>query len=341
MQKVIAYGIGRIYKKNEKQIRDRYHVIGLMDKNAVPGTFYNDIPYLEMSKTGETDYDGILVTALYSRTDIINDLRQLGVPDSKILFYFDEDTTNKTPVDARLQEDGMVATKNGVSMYLEDDNDNRLFDEIFCHNAYNFFPGERGRDIILLDVGMNAGIATLYFAAMENVKAVYAFEPFKETYDKAVRNIQLNSEQIRGKIKTYNIGLSDRNCESFEIGFSMDDSTAMRIDKNTGELNQSSSGTVSIRKFSEVFRKIQAESIDTEPRPLVVCKVDCEGSEYPVFKDMDENGILNRIDMIILETHDGGEQYILSLLQKYGFIYFSNTQERGLGMVYAVHAGHL
>ncbi len=341
MQKVIAYGIGRIYKKNEKLIRDKYDVIGLMDKNAVPGTFYNDIPYLEISKLGETEYDGILITALYSRMDIVNDLRHWGADDSKILFYFDEDTTKKTPVEARLCEEGMVATKNGVSMYLEDDNDNRLFNEIFCHNAYNFFPGVQGRPEIVIDIGMNSGIATLYFASMKDVKAVYSFEPFKETYDKAVRNIQINSEQIRGKIKAYNLGLSDRDYESCEVGFSMDDSTAMRIDKNTGNENNIASGRVSIRKFSEMFRKIQKEGIETESMPIVVCKVDCEGSEYPVFKDMEENDLLKQIDLIILETHDGGEQYILSLLKKNGFTYFSNTGERGLGMVYAVNVKHL
>lgn len=341
MQKVIAYGIGRIYKRNEKLIRGKYDVIGLMDKNAVAGTFYDDIPYLEISKLGEMDYDGILITALYSRTDIVNDLRRLGVADSKILFYFEEDTTNKTPVETSLLEEGLVASKNGVSMYLEDDNDNRLFNEIFCHNAYNFFPGVQGQPMVLLDIGMNSGIATLYFASMENMKAVYSFEPFKRTYDKAVRNIQINSEQVRGKIKAYNIGLSDRNLESCEVGFSMDDSTAMRIDKNTGKENNAASGRVSIRKFSEVFQKIQKDSMESGPMPVVVCKVDCEGSEYPIFKDMDENGILSQVDLIILETHDGGEQYILSLLKNCGFTYFSNTGERGLGMVYAVNIKHL
>ena len=69
--------------------------------------------------------------------------------------------------------------------------------------------------------------------------------------------------------------------------------------------------------------------------------MDCEGSEYPIFKDMDENDILSQVDLVILETHDGGEQYILSLLQKYGFTYFSSTGERGLGMVYAVNARRL
>ncbi|MDE5591219.1 MAG: FkbM family methyltransferase [Acetatifactor sp.] len=341
MQKVIAYGIGRIYKKNEKQIREKYNIIGLMDKNAVSGTFYHGIPYLEMSKIGEVEYDGILITALYSRMDIVNDLRNLGVSDSNILFYFDEDTTNKSPVEVRLLEESMVVTKNGVSMYLEDDNDNGLFNEIFCHNAYNFFPGVEGRPGIMLDIGMNAGIATLYFASMENIKAIYSFEPFKETYDKAVKNIQINSESVRGKIKTYNIGLSDRNYESFETGFSLDASTAMRIDRNTCETSSSASGTVSIRKFSDVFRKIHTESIAAEPQPMFICKVDCEGSEYPIFKDMEESGILKQIDLIILETHDGGEQYILSLLRKYGYVYFSNTTERGLGMVYAVNIQHL
>ena len=239
-----------------------------------------------------------------------------------------------------MTEEGMVATKNGVSMYLEDDNDNRLFDEIFCHNAYNFFTGIQGQPIILFDIGMNSGIATLYFASMEDVKAVYSFESFRETYDKAVRNIGIKSEQIREKIKTYHMGLSDRNCESYEIGFSMDNSTAMRIDMNTSESSDSATGVVSIRRFSEVFLKIQAET-ELETEPLIICKVDCEGSEYPIFKDMDENDILSQVDLVILETHDGGEQYILSLLQKYGFTYFSSTGERGLGMVYAVNARRL
>jgi len=341
MKKVIAYGIGRNYKGNENLIRNKYNIIGLMDKKAIPGTFYHDIQYLEAGKIREMEYDGILITAFCSRMDIVNELREMGVDDSKIVFYFDEDTTNKTSLAVRLLEKNMIVTKNGVSMYLEDDNDNLLFNEIFCHNVYNFFAGSQGKSGVLLDIGMNVGIASLYFASMENIKTIYSFEPFKETYDKAAKNMQINSEHIRRKIKTYNIGLSDRNYESSEVGFSINESTSMRIDQNTSEIIDAVSHKVSIKKFSDVFKKIQTECIETDPGSIVICKIDCEGSEYPIFKDMDETGILKQIDLIVLETHDGGEQYILSLLGKNGFTYFSNTGKRGLGMVYAVNVKHL
>ena len=44
---------------------------------------------------------------------------------------------------------------------------------------------------------------------MDKVKKVYSFEPFKKTYERALKNIELNGKST--KIYTYNIGLSDHN----------------------------------------------------------------------------------------------------------------------------------
>ena len=68
---------------------------------------------------------------------------------------------------------------------------------------------------MVLDVGMNFGTATLYFANQPNVTRVYSFEPFVPTYEEAVRNMHLNP-RLHQKIAThaYGLGFKDERVEA-------------------------------------------------------------------------------------------------------------------------------
>ena len=75
--------------------------------------------------------------------------------------------------------------------------------EIFLNKNYavNF-----SRDAVLIDIGLNRGIASLFFATYPNIKKIYAFEPFKPTFELAKKNLELNL-QLSEKIHAYNFGL--------------------------------------------------------------------------------------------------------------------------------------
>jgi FkbM family methyltransferase len=64
-----------------------------------------------------------------------------------------------------------------------------------------------GRDEILVDVGANVGMYTIWAAMTRGVR-VYSFEPEAQNYALLNRNIQLNA--LDGQVTAYCTGLSDR-----------------------------------------------------------------------------------------------------------------------------------
>lgn len=64
--------------------------------------------------------------------------------------------------------------------------------------------------------------------------------------------------------------------------------------------------------------------IREHPNKKVVLKIDCEGSEYKIFENLLLTNELEKVYMILMETHDGRENEIKSFLKKCHFIYFDN-----------------
>ena len=84
--------------------------------------------------------------------------------------------------------------------------------EVFENGEYDFDIAEPA---VVIDIGMNIGIASLYFASRDDVKAVYGFEPFKPTFDHAIDNFKIN-EKYSNKIHPQNCGLG---CEDKQLTF--------------------------------------------------------------------------------------------------------------------------
>ena len=61
--------------------------------------------------------------------------------------------------------------------------------EIFHLNMYNFSLPHKS---ILIDIGMNVGFGSLYFASKPSIEKVFSYEIFPETYKLAIQNIDLN-----------------------------------------------------------------------------------------------------------------------------------------------------
>jgi len=83
--------------------------------------------------------------------------------------------------------------------------------EIFAKEVYKF--DEKlltKKKYTVLDIGANRGYATLYFAQKPWCEHVYGFELMPETYEYALKSIELNKE-LKNKIKLFNIGLGKSN----------------------------------------------------------------------------------------------------------------------------------
>ena len=101
----------------------------------------------------------------------------------------------------------IVARYNEIRIYIDSSEDINIFFEIFFTNEYTFISPS---DCMVIDIGMNVGIASLAFAENAMVKEVHGFEPFLAPFLRAKQNFDLNPELSR-KIKANNYGLSNKN----------------------------------------------------------------------------------------------------------------------------------
>ncbi len=219
-----------------------------------------------------------------------------------------------------------------VTIVVDSKDDLQVIDEIFVHNTYNVIPI---RNCIVIDVGMNIGAASLFFASKAWCTKVYAFEPFPDTFDRALSIFELNKE-IGTKIVPNNFGLSGADDElevKFEPGHAISTSVRGRDSGNTRK--------IVLKDAAVIFRDI----IDEASRDGcgVVAKIDCEGSEFPIFSRLGEAGLFSRIDAFVIEwhkwwSHDTSVDDLLRPLRENGFVVMDHTvpSDPWAGNLYAV-----
>ena len=207
---------------------------------------------------------------------------------------------------------------------------NGLISETFVRRDY-----ENGglKDAVFVDVGSCIGDSALFSAQNNNIKAVYSFEPFEETFEKAVKNINLNPE-LKEKIKIYNYGLGNESKE-LEVTIYKDDPIANSTNELFNEkINKVSNDIVKvkIRKSSDVLKEIIKEN----PNSPIILKMDIEGSEFDCFDDIEKNNLFEKIDMIIVEWHYKDYKILTNLFEKFGFVWFNEYFSDVYGLIRAV-----
>ena len=230
----------------------------------------------------------------------------------------------RTLSDLEIEEsDGvLVAVTQGIRFaHFDKSHESAIIVELF-QGLYHFETHAR---TVVIDIGMNYGYATLYFASRDDVHAVYAFEPVPVLYERALFSCKINP-QFADKIHAFNCGLGDSTREvNIDFAEARDDST-------TTIANPPESRLATMRKHGSVKVAVQIKDAAVEigdiikrhPRDKIVMKCDCEGAEKEIFARLDEAGLLSAIDVVIMEYHFGYNQFIAPLLDKYGFVYFSN-----------------
>ena len=194
--------------------------------------------------------------------------------------------------------------------------------EVFQEMLYHFSPKE---NTVVIDIGMNHGYASLYFAMRDDVEAVYAFEPLSDIYEKAVLGFSLN--KCAQKIHPFNFGLGDSN--RTEKGYYSEQHTG-----RFSMMNPKKSGIPIEIQIKDAATEI-SDIIAKHPDTRIVVKCDCEGAEKEIFARLDAENILPTIDTIIMEYHYSLDKFIMSILDKNRFVYFS-TGSHEVGIIRAV-----
>jgi len=151
-------------------------------------------------------------------------------------------------------------------LFLGSGSDIAVLKEIFIDQEYNtdVKDGE-----IILDIGSNIGLASIYFKLKYPRAKIFAFEPAPDTFEV----LKKNSEQF-SDIKIFNFALGD--IDGAREFYSSDKSSM------SGSLIHRPSNQikipVAIKKLDSVIRELNVDHID-------IVKFDIEGSEYSLLKD--------------------------------------------------------
>lgn len=230
--------------------------------------------------------------------------------------------------------DELILEVEGIKFSIQTLEELTIIWEIFWLGIYNFIYD---RPVVMLDIGMNVGFASLYFARQENVKAIWSYEPFKVTYEQALHNFDLNPE-ISHKIKPFSYGIADEEKTvtlefDYELRASIGVEGVSESRKKNQQVESFPKEEISLKPIGEELSSIISQHPDMD----IIAKIDCEGSEYEIFDSLVAKGQLNQMKIIMMEWHRKGPDQLAEYLRQAGFAIFSRLPcSSNIGAIYAV-----
>ncbi|WP_308992656.1 FkbM family methyltransferase [Mariniflexile litorale] len=269
------------------------------------------------------------------RAQLMLPLKKYGIKKNfNILFqskYYIQNLENKfKDLTIVNHKEGFLVGFLDLNIYVESEEEFHILNEIFVRNDYDFITGSKS---ILIDIGANIGITSLFFSRLDFVDRIYAFEPVKDTFELAQYNFSLNDKiQKIATIKNIGLGSNSRK-ELFLFDKNCKGNTGLRGKSSPSYRNNISAKEREVQIESATFEigSIIAENSNRK----VIVKMDCEGGEYEILEDLFQSGMIDKIDVLLLEWHDKGSKVIEDMLIHSGFDYFSRHYDALTGMIYA------
>jgi FkbM family methyltransferase len=203
-------------------------------------------------------------------------------------------------------------------------------EDVFISKTYSF-DHDITDNFIVIDIGLNIGIAALYFATFPSVKKVYGYEPFQLNYLIAKKNLELNPG-LSKKIIVQNTGVGSKNkllrvpfMNEGDVGFSTTDFAISSVQNNSNKTAKYVD--VNLIGINEVLKEVFENDFANEK---IYLKLDCEGAEYEILQALSDNNELKYISVIELEWHYQGAKELMDILEKNNFqITFSDENING------------
>jgi len=182
--------------------------------------------------------------------------------------------------------------KNGLKLEVPNIKKNRTtilsIEEIFGREIY--FTLFSNKKKVIIDLGAQAGIYSLY-AALKNKNAkIYALEPDPDNFKQLCKNVEIN--KLQGIIIPFKEAVASKNGKLFFY-------ISNQSSRSSSLFNIKTSGSkimVDSISLQSLFEILELNRCD-------VLKVDIEGAEYEVFYNSPAE-VIRKIDNICMECHD-------------------------------------
>lgn len=158
--------------------------------------------------------------------------------------------------------------------------------EIIIYKNYNPPGFEIKENDIIIDIGANIGIFSIYSSLNAKKGKIYAFEPFKKHFSKLNKNLRLNN---LANVKTFNLAVGKKKGKrDFFVSETHTGAHSLLENKDTRIKT-----TVEVIGLKQIFEENKIKECD-------LLKIDCEGGEYEILYSTPKK-ILDKIKKIALE----------------------------------------
>jgi len=171
-----------------------------------------------------------------------------------------------------------------------------LVDEVFTQETYKFYS--KKAQPLIIDIGANIGLTTIYFKELYPKSKIYALEPEPTNFELLTKNVketdaklfQMAASNANGKLPFYTSSKEDNNLPV--SSFYKNEFSNLEIE-------------VAVIDFSEMVNSLEVVDL---------CKIDVEGEESNIVDSLLKGSCLNSVNEFIIEYHPWVDQ-LFSLKQ--------------------------
>jgi len=342
---VLIYGAGGFFFEKKKNLAKIYNIVGIVDaykKNEeVDG---EEIISPDCICNYHFQKVIIMIKSIFEQIRIINTLvKEKGIKTDDIILGVDIfEESSEVHIESMIECFDTILYKIkafDATLCISSPSELGNAYEVLGKLTWNYHLPDELPEIVF-DVGANIGSASVFFGKRERVEKVFAYEPLKGTYEKAIKTVDENG--LSGKISIFNFGLGDRN-EYVQVTSNEELSTSLTTNNRFSDymINKAvSEGIISYRdvKYEQVEVKNVSEvffNLIKDNNYSYILKLDCEGAEYGIIQCLSEKDMLRKFRVVMMEIHYDGTERIENILDKNGFRYICTKIAVDLWMIYA------
>ncbi|MBO4708054.1 MAG: FkbM family methyltransferase [Elusimicrobiaceae bacterium] len=166
------------------------------------------------------------------------------------------------------------------------------------NDCYGFSKINFKENDIVIDIGANIGLVSIYLAKKYPFLKIYSFEPFKENYACLIKNIEINNIP-KGTITPFNLAVTKDNRNVVMKTNDILDSGSFTVNFEKSKLESNHKDIVKSTTLNKIIETVLAENKQDHVKLL---KMDCELSEYEILNNTKTEN-LKKISYLGAEFH--------------------------------------